>query len=251
LKYKENDIWSATSCWAHYWPLRHPSLDYSHGQDSLSFCYEDSSSGNLEATFYGGNGGGYATSGQSTYPVVSTVGDIWSYLFWQEDSAGLGTIYQHLYYGGVSPFWYAHGAINTGQETVRFPSVSGAYLLWTQGSESPYSIYFADFGYPVGFGENEERMVTRINATPNPFRVTTRFTIGRTNDEASVFLQIYDISGRLVREFSTNVSPQGPTTLIWPGDDLAGKELPCGVYWCCVNDGRYGLTPSIKVVKVR
>lgn len=251
LKYQEDNAWSATSSTAHYWPLRHPSLDYSHGQDSLSFCYEDSSSGNLEATFCGGNGGGYATSGQSTYPVVSTVGDIYSYLFWQEDSAGSSTIYQHLYYGGVSPCWYAHGAINTGPETVRFPSVSGAYLLWTQGSEPPYSIYFADFGYPIGIGETGER-ITKIGAWPNPFSQTTRFTIERAGVDQNIELRIYDTSGRMVRMISTAIQPEsGSASLLWLGDDLAGKELPCGVYWGCVNDSKRGLTSSIKVVKVR
>lgn len=251
LKYIENGIWSATSCIAHYWPLRHPSLDDSHGQDPLSFCYEDSSSGNLEATFCGGNGGGYATSGRSTYPVVSTVGNVWSYLFWQEDSAGLNTIYQHLYYGGLSPHWYAHGAINTGQETVRFPSVSGAYLVWTQGSEPPYTIFFADFGYPIGIEEASGRAAATLDATPNPFKTRTRFTIAPTGAASGVSIQIFDMSGRLVRELTTPASPYRPRWIEWSGDDLAGNELAAGVYLCWLKDGDRGVTSRIKVIKVK
>ncbi|MBE0432860.1 hypothetical protein IBX73_05260 [candidate division WOR-3 bacterium] len=248
LRYNENDTWSATTSWAHYLPMRHPSLDYSHGEDTISFCYEDSTSGNMEAAFHGGNGGGYPTPGHSTYPVVSTVSDVWSYLFWQEDSAEHNTVYYHLYYQMSG---WTRGSLSWIQETVRFPSVSGAYALWTQGDEPPYSIYFADFGYPIGVRGTEERTVTRIDAAPNPFREATRFTIERTEAEFDVRLQVFDVSGRLVKEFKTTVSPRGSATLLWQGDDLAGNALPAGVYWCCMEDNDNGLRPLLKVTKIR
>lgn len=53
IRYKEGAHWSDIAVHAHYLPLRHSSLDFSHGEDTLSLCYEDSSSGNLEATFGG------------------------------------------------------------------------------------------------------------------------------------------------------------------------------------------------------
>lgn len=105
-RYKEETNWSSPALLASDWHvLRHPSLDFSHGEESLSACWEDSTSGNLEAIFYGGNGGGFATQGRSLYPVISTVSTTWSYLFWQEDSAGYDDIYYHLYYEFAG--WYA------------------------------------------------------------------------------------------------------------------------------------------------
>jgi len=60
MRYKQGDTWSPVDVYAHHLPLRHSALDFGHaGMETVSFCYEDSTSGNLEATFVGGNGGGY------------------------------------------------------------------------------------------------------------------------------------------------------------------------------------------------
>ncbi len=247
MRYKEGNTWSATACQAHYLPIRHPSLDYSHGGDTLSFCYEDSTSGNMEATFYGGNGGGYATPGISTRPMVSTVGATWSYLFWQEDSAGVNTIYYHLYYFMAG--WQG-GTFAGIQETTRFPNVSGAYVIWTQGDEPPYDVWFADFGYPIGIEENTEQTVIVISASPNPFSKSIRIELGRIRAGSDLRVQIYDALGRLVREFPVDARSDRETiALDWQGDDEQGTALPAGVYWCCINED--GLKPLLKVVRVR
>lgn len=244
LRYAEGDIWSPTRVWAHYLPMRHPSIDYSHGEpwDTLSFCYEDSTTGTMQATFYGGNGGGYATSGYSTYPVVSTVGPTWSYLFWQEDSAGDHYIFFDLYY--FQSGW-THGCLGY-QESVRFPSVCGAYVIWTQGDTIPYSIYFANFGYPIGIQEiqNPERIA--LSARPNPFTKLTTVSFGiehgaehfvlegreSSSYRRDIELNIYDAMGRVVKSFA-GLSPDigHMLSVKWFGEDNGGKELPAGVYW--------------------
>ncbi|UCD06619.1 MAG: T9SS type A sorting domain-containing protein [candidate division WOR-3 bacterium] len=234
LRYLENEIWSAPRVWAHYLPMRHPSIDYSHGQpqDTLSFGYEDSTTGTMQASFYGGNGGGHPTQGYSTYPVVSTVGPTWSYLLWQEDSAGTSCIFYSLYY---SYSGWVHGVLNT-QEPARFPNVCGAYAVWTQGDSAPYSIYFADFGYPIGIQENVTASRINILTRPNPFSQKTDIRYQIADNYKNVRVSIYDASGRLVRTFNELPSDIGnPSSVIWFGDDDSGKELPAGVYLCCVS----------------
>ena len=140
-KYLEDSIWSSTQVWASYLPLRHSSLDFCHGVDSMSGAWEDSISGNLEAFFIGGNpGGGYNTPGLSSYPVVSTVGSVWSYLFWQEDSSGYEDIYYHLYYFMTG---WTEGTVRDVfniEQQIRYPSTCGSFLVWTQGESPPYDI---------------------------------------------------------------------------------------------------------------
>jgi hypothetical protein len=250
LRYKENDTWSPTTSWAHYLTMRHPSLDYSHGQDTLSFCYEDSTSGNMEATFYGGNGGGYPTPGYSVYPVVSTVGYIWSYLFWQEDSAGYKDIFYDLYY--FMSGW-TQGSLSGIQESVMFPSASGAYLIWTQGDNSPYSIYFADFGYPIGIQEDRQVRKMNISARPNPFVQMTDIRCGITDKTLRTLsndleLRIYDSSGRLVKNLELPSVISYPLSVQWFGDDDAGNELPSGIYFCAVRDLKRDFL--LKIVKL-
>jgi hypothetical protein len=229
--------------------MRHPSLDYGHGQDTLSFCYEDSTSGNMEATFYGGNGGGYPTPGYSTYPVVSTVGFTWSYLFWQEDSAGYNDILYDLYY--FMSGW-TQGSLSI-QESVRFPSASGAYLIWTQGDNPPYSIYFHDFGYPIGIQEDRQACKMNISAKPNPFVQMTDIRCQMTDGELRTRdngyeLKIYDNSGRLVKDLGRLSGIANQLSVTWFGDDYAGNELPGGIYFFVVRDLQKNFL--LKIVKL-
>lgn len=252
LRYTEDNIWSPTRVWTHHLPMRHPSIDYSHGQpqDTLSFCYEDSTTGTMQATFYGGNGGGYATQGYSTYPVVSTVGTTWSYLFWQDDSAGDENIFYDLYYFNTG---WNHGGMNF-QESIRFPSACGAYAVWTQGDSIPYSVYFGDFGYPIGIQEDRQMTTRHLIARPNPFSYQTdiSYSIPEVIDSqrsTAINMEIYDSMGRSVRSFAvlpSDISHQA--SVKWFGDDRAGNKLPAGVYWLRIS--KKNQISMLKVVKV-
>lgn len=257
-RYKDDNIWSMTNVWAHYLPMRHPSIDFSHGSEwtleELSLCYEDSTSGNSEATFFGGNGGGLSTPGRSTYPVISTVGSTWSYLFWQEDSAGQADVYCQLYYfmAGWTDY-YLRDFFNI-QESVRYPNTCGAYLVWTQGDSVPYSIYFADFGYPIGIRETQQAQIMTAFAQPNPFSQMTDIKylitdrLRHTPDEKSG-LKIYNSIGQLVKDFPRyRVGISQQSSVRWDGNDNAGNEVPAGLYFCCLAEetGDY----LIKIVKV-
>ncbi len=203
-KYLEDTTWSQTEVWASYRARRHSSLDFCHGEDSISACWEDSISGNLEIFFYGGNpGGGYATPGLSYYPVVSTVGSIWSYLFWSEDSSGFEDIYYHLYY--FMNGW-SQGTVRLVfniDEPIRFPSCCGSFVIWTQGENPPYDICFADFGYPVGIAEMKNLQTqTALNVQPNPFSKLTTIKFQAPSSKGQVTMSIYDAAGRLVKDFS-------------------------------------------------
>jgi hypothetical protein len=249
VRYKQGATWSSVTSYAHYLPQRHSSIDFGHaGVETLSFCYEDSTSGNLEATFVGGNGGGYTTQGNSTYPVLSTVDDVWSYLYWQEDSSGYVDICYHLYY--LMTGW-TRGTIRTVfsiDEPVRYPNCCGAYVVWTQGDSTPYTIYIADFGYPIGIAESQEpACALSINAKPNPFTHKTQIRVAtdtKLNTPVSVY--IYDVTGQLIKH-CTYPTIQQSNYVIWDGTDETGKEVPAGIYYCVCGNSR-GAT---KVTKLR
>jgi len=253
-RYKEGSNWSTTNSLVDHWHvLRRPSLDFCHGLDSLSACWEDSTSGNLEAFFYGGNpGGGYPTQGHSMYPVISTVGENWSYVFWQEDSSDYIDIYYHLYYFMIG--WYDGGSLRTRfniDESIRFPNCCGAYLIWTQGEIPPYSIYFTDFEYPIGVDQTKKNYkTTSFSIAPNPFSKLTHISFGIEHRAKSTELKIYDASGRLVKGFSLPTAYSLlPTVISWKGADDYGKELPAGTYFCVLNNNNELLLR--KVVKLK
>jgi hypothetical protein len=138
----------------HNEPLSRPALDFGGTGENFSACWDRVVNGNSEVQFYGGNGGGYSTAGSSTAPVVSTVGSVWSYLFWQEDSAGIEDINTHFYYfmTGWSP-GYSIRRLFVINEPVYAPSGLGALAVWTQGDNAPYQVMWGFFGYPIGVQE--------------------------------------------------------------------------------------------------
>ena len=64
---------------------------------------------------------------------------------------------------------------------------------------------------------------------PNPFNASTtiRFALA---DEGPVFLRIYDIHGRQIRQLLGTSMPAGIHVANWGGEDRAGRNLASGVY---------------------
>lgn len=150
-------------------PLRHPSVDFSLGEESFSAGWERSVGGNFEAYFYGGNGGGYSTAGASTAPVLTTIRDIWSYLFWEEDSAGVKDIFTHFYY--FMSGWYGRNSMRnlcSIDESMFAPNCLGALLVWTQRETAPYKVMWAFFDYPIAV-EESPRLKEKRRRESSPF----------------------------------------------------------------------------------
>lgn len=65
---------------------------------------------------------------------------------------------------------------------------------------------------------------------PNPFNPTTniRYTLSKS---ASVYLIIYDIAGRKVREFVNERQPTGLYEITWNARDFSGKRVSSGMYF--------------------
>ena len=81
---------------------------------------------------------------------------------------------------------------------------------------------------------------------PNPFNLSTRLGFSMSED-AEVLLQIYDLSGQLVRTLQHNYLPAGHYACIWNADTDVGTQVACGIYlirleaWSncrCVTDSK-------------
>lgn len=74
-----------------------------------------------------------------------------------------------------------------------------------------------------------------IGAVPNPFNAATDFVIALP-EAGVVELEIFDISGRMVREHRAEFNA-GTARIRWDGMDDAGRELPSGLYFGRVTFG--------------
>jgi len=116
---------------------------------------------------------------------------------------------------------------------------------------------------PVGIEENAQRLTLNaqrfLEVYPNPFRRSLRiaFSVGRDVKEVSIglsaksiALEIFDVSGRVVKDFDLSSLVSRPSPVIaWNGDDDFGRPLPAGVYFCRLEGGDYSVTE--KIVKLK
>ncbi|OGC41104.1 hypothetical protein A2Y85_05975 [candidate division WOR-3 bacterium RBG_13_43_14] len=90
------------------------------------------------------------------------------------------------------------------------------------------------YGVTPGVGENRnydiQRGVSLAPSMPNPFSKTVKFTYSIA-DRQQVKLNLYDVSGRLVKTMVNQVEDPGIKTIKWDGLDNNGKPISSGVYF--------------------
>ncbi|MDD2890179.1 MAG: C25 family cysteine peptidase [bacterium] len=74
---------------------------------------------------------------------------------------------------------------------------------------------------------------------PNPARGDAKFRLLGVAKGVKVSLQIYDLSGAVVKSFSTITDNSPVTTLTWDRRDDTGKKLKTGVYFYKVKNNSY------------
>jgi len=100
------------------------------------------------------------------------------------------------------------------------------HVVWQDQRLDPgvvSDIYYKRGENEEAIHESEQRSVfsQQITVSPNPFKTRTEITV---ESEPNTGLQIYDASGRLVKEFPRS-------THHWFGTDNNGARLPAGVYF--------------------
>ncbi|MEO0205540.1 MAG: T9SS type A sorting domain-containing protein [candidate division WOR-3 bacterium] len=184
---------------------------------------------------------------------------------------GYKDIYYHLYYCMTG--WYGKNSIRNLfliNESISYPNVCGAYVIWTQGDAPPYKIYFANFGYPIGISETVENTNSEysIVAFPNPFQryCVIKFQIPSTesqtnsnfqnpnksafrNSQSEISLSVYDVTGHVVKFFNpvSGIKDQ-VSSIVWYGADEFERRLPAGVYFIKIEIN--GRSELLKVVKI-
>ncbi len=85
-------------------------------------------------------------------------------------------------------------------------------------------------------------------AAPNPFNPTTTlaFSLPRTG---AVRVDIYGADGRLVRRLIDDVREAGRHTVVWDGQDSAGRPAGSGVYLVRLQSGPWDAVRRIALVK--
>ena len=64
-----------------------------------------------------------------------------------------------------------------------------------------------------------------------------------------VSLEIYDVSGRLVRTLVDGYEPAGTRTAIWDGRDDAGQPVASGIYFSRMTAPEFSETTKMMLLK--
>lgn len=93
----------------------------------------------------------------------------------------------------------------------------------------------------------------KIQISPNPFVKLTKVSFSTGHSAKSIELKIYDVSGRVVKDFKLSSLVQVPmarsSIVTWHGDDNSGRQLPAGVYFLRVQSG--SISSGQKVILIR
>jgi hypothetical protein len=94
--------------------------------------------------------------------------------------------------------------------------------------------------YQISFQVKTETNIFVSSPYPNPFNYKTNFVFSITGDELpmGLMLQIFNLNGSLVQEFSEydgNKLHIGTNTISWSATDPTGNSLPNGIYFYRLN----------------
>ncbi len=107
-------------------------------------------------------------------------------------------------------------------------------------------------GFQVGYSGVEDQMTKRVlhlsSADPNPFlaRTTIHYALPT---QADATLQVFDLSGRVVRTLMRESQPAGNYRVEWDGRDDATRHLPAGVYLVRLKAGEGTVSSKIIVAE--
>lgn len=85
-------------------------------------------------------------------------------------------------------------------------------------------------------------------ATPNPARSRTHIAFDLPA-QVAVSLQVYDVTGRIVRTLARGPMPAGAHVARWDGRDSNGRRVPAGVYLYRLRAGSFESTGRLTLVR--
>ena len=84
---------------------------------------------------------------------------------------------------------------------------------------------------------------------PNPFNPTTTIHYEIPAGLAAIRLQIFDVSGRLVRRLVDGYVGPGRKSASWSGLDTSGRPVASGLYFYRLEAGRFNETRKMLLLK--
>lgn len=111
----------------------------------------------------------------------------------------------------------------------RFSTTNNAERGWFIDDFAVYGSDIYTGVDPNEFGVNTPAQVHLYQNVPNPFnpKTTIFYTLPTTSD---ITMSIYDLSGKLIRQWTETAKSAGQYSITWYGDNNMGQEVQSGMY---------------------
>jgi hypothetical protein len=157
----------------------------------------------------------------------------------------------------TSTLWTPNGVVLcTESHLQEFPSAcpdgtGGAIVAWRDLRQGDYYDVYAEHvngNGPTTVGRMPPSTALRVSNYPNPFtgETTLQLTLPASGD---VNIEVFDVSGRRVREYLLPRQAQGLRALQLDDRDARGAALPSGVYFCRIHAGPDTVTKKIVIAR--
>jgi hypothetical protein len=215
---------------------------------------------NAGVPYWTTNGAPICTAGgDQSYPRIirdlATAGIV----VWFDYRSGNPDIYaQKLDYLTGASEWTNNGIVLCTEPNLQeFPNAvsdgaDGAIVTWRDKRQGDYYDVYAEHvsgaGTPVAVRDTPSATSLRASNYPNPFTgaSTLELVLPAKSD---VSVEVFDVAGRRVREYSLPQQAKGFRALQLDGRDMTGKLLPSGVYFCRVHAAGETVTKKIVIAR--
>ena len=186
------------------------------------------------------------------------------YAVWQDGPATNPDIYFTFSTDiGDSIFFEPNVEVDDTDSSCYYPSLaiddsSNVYVLWVdfRNGWPQNEVYFSVGRYESGIfeekGEGKRNLNATVSISPNPFSKSITINLGIYDEGYMMYdteLNIYDMSGRLVKQFIISHSEFPIPNYVWDGTDQEGKTVPAGIYFIKATIGTTNI--RAKVIKVK
>lgn len=187
------------------------------------------------------------------FPSVA-VSDLNVHVVWHKNVGGNEIYYKKSTDGGSN--WGTDTRLTNAPELSVWPTIAisglSLHVVWRDYRDGNWEIYYKR--NPTGNSgveeESSQNIFTYLQISPNPFceKTDIRFSLGYGAE--NVELEIYDVTGRLVKNFSLPTAYASvPIVISWDGQDNCGKKLLNGVYFLKFKAGDYIETKKLLLVR--
>ncbi|MCK4510832.1 T9SS type A sorting domain-containing protein, partial [bacterium] len=143
---------------------------------------------------------------------------------------------------------YDPGAYKTVGASFEFAGLRNGVVPSTKAH---LALTIMDFFLPIPSGVDDDVVAdetVRLAARPNPFNPNTTLQFVNPVD-GRVHLDIYDVSGRLVRVLADEVMPAGERAFAWNGLDESGRSVASGVYFARLRGEDFSSSSKLVLLK--